>query len=193
MKPSKRARTPESRRGEGSARRIATRSALTAATFALQLTSRSAQAQMAPQARVYVHIDSPSRVELQTKTDFMREPFFSVCASPCDTYVSAGDSYRVDGYGIRASPVFAVPAEPARISIAVHPAWQAWFATGVALVVAGGISMLLGAVTIQGSNGAGHLNPLSVTSLIGGTAAVAGGITILALTGPTRVMLSDAR
>ncbi len=70
---------------------------------------QSAPSDWVPPHSVFVHVDSPDPVELQGESGEKRNPFYTICVSPCDTVVPAVGQYRVSGDATRPSRRFVLP------------------------------------------------------------------------------------
>src|SRR5579864_5553242 len=126
---------------------------------ALALAQEAPQTDAAPaplRRAVFVHVDSPRPVNLQLRaSDKRRRPFYSICTSPCDTYVPADGAYRIGGDGatdegsdgnlrsfdVQPSRLFSLPSGAVREVITVEPSSQLAFVAGIALTVIGGVAI----------------------------------------------------
>lgn len=101
---------------------------------------------------VLVHIDSPEPVDLKTNSGS------SVCSSPCDRPVSAGESYRVSGAGVSESSPFVLQSAT-RSTLKIDPSTKHSRAGGTVLTVLGvvglvpgiGVSVVVASFTVGGT------------------------------------------
>jgi hypothetical protein len=90
---------------------------------------------------VLVHIESPEPVDLETNAG--GGGWRSVCTSPCDRSLPAGESYRVSGSGVPESLVFVLQPAP-RATLKVDPSNKHSRVGGTLLTVLGVIGLVPG-------------------------------------------------
>jgi hypothetical protein len=91
---------------------------------------------------VFVHIDSPSPVDLQFVGSNGDSTY--VCTSPCDKVVPADRDYDIGGNGVRASRMFRLE-KGGRIKLDVSPATPGAHTAGVVITVIGIVGLVPGA------------------------------------------------
>jgi hypothetical protein len=111
------------------------------------LTQAHADVRGRPSRMIFVHVGSPFPVVLQHKGAKADDDDFSdVCTSPCDTYLDPAGEYRIaPSPSLRASASFSLRTDLPVDVVAVDPASQRTFHTGIGLTVVGGV--LAGAAT----------------------------------------------
>ncbi len=150
---------------------------------------------------VYVHVDSPEPVDLQRETGERYQPFETVCTSPCDTLVPADGRYRISSDSVRASRPFAFPLEAKREDMQVRPASRGGFTGGILLLSTGGAAFGLGVLWLFAQGLADSPDPqdnaqawhaVSIGLVLGGLAAITGGIIFTARNAKTKVSSVEA-
>jgi hypothetical protein len=145
---------------------------------------------------VYVHIDSPQQVDLQRETGQRYRPFETICTSPCDTLVPADGRYRVSSESVRASRPFAFPLEAQREDMRVRPGSRSGFTAGIILLSTGGAAFGLGVLWLFAQGSGDSPDPqdnvqawhdVAIGLVLGGIAAITGGIVLTALNARTKV------
>jgi hypothetical protein len=116
---------------------------------------------------VTVHITSRVPVLLDRRPAGS-DTWVPACASPCDAELPIGDTYRVEGAGLRASQEIHLAAQPgARVELAVTPARKALRGLGQGFATVGasfgllGIPMLISGIA-QAGRSCGPESPNSV-------------------------------
>jgi hypothetical protein len=136
---------------------------------------------------VFVHLDSSSPIDLQLHGDDARQPFTTVCSSPCDTYVPPGD-YRVAGGDARPSSLFSM-ADGSRTALEVNPRSQTAFVGGILLAGAGVAALSVAFLwALPSDDPSADSNSNGALALaIAGAAVGATGLTLLLLNTHTAV------
>jgi hypothetical protein len=143
-----------------------------------------------------VHIDSPSEVQLESRTRDDRE-WRLACDSPCDRALPIGPEYRIRGSGVRASNAFHLRAGAPRIVLTVDPASTSGFVLGIvgtsiggATVIIGALVLLIGAVVSSNKNAdTGGITAVGTVITLGGGAMLTGGILAISSNARTGVEL----
>jgi len=158
----------------------------------------SARADPLP-TNVFVHVDSPERVDLARQTEPEGE-FTVVCAAPCDRSLPSSGVYRIqssqtDGsQAIRDSNDIALSPFDARQALVVEPKSPVAFGFGLGLVIVGGNALgaaaflaMLNAILAEG----GPVDQSGPAVLAGaGAFAVAMGVVLIADNRHSRVTVN---
>jgi hypothetical protein len=148
-----------------------------------------------PPHSVFVHVDSPDPLDLQGESGEKRNPFYTICVSPCDTIVPAVGQYRVSGDAIRPSRQFVLPQGADHDTIVVRPASSLAFGAGIVLSAVGLAAAALGTLGFllsgfddspDGSNNQAGRNA-AIGLMVGGWAAAGGGVALIVLNASTKV------
>ncbi len=167
----------------------------------------------APSRGVFVHVESPSAVDLQRKRAVREgeeedEPFDTICTSPCDTYVPPEGRYRIGhdpnsqpggaSNGIRASSEFSLPRGLDHNTLSVEPATRGGLAGGIVLTSLGGVALDV-ALIWAWANGFASLNDGGTAdmtgpavALLGGIGLITGGVTLIVRNVHSRVSLAQS-
>ncbi len=163
--------------------------------------AQSAPSDWVPPRSVLVHVDSPDPVELQGATGEKRRPFYTICVSPCDTFVPALGQYRLSGDATRPSRRFTLLEGADHDTVVVRPASSLAFHAGIVLTVVGAAAAALGALGLafsafaenpDGSNDQTGRNA-AIGLLVGGGAIAGGGAALIVLNASTKVSQTGNR
>jgi len=125
-------------------------------------------------------------------------PWAAVCSTPCDRPLPLGASYRIAGDGVRASRSFMLGGQNGdRVVLDVDTASKGGRTGGIVLVSLGGLSFLIGGLTLlvvaaanATSTSTGSAEVIGWTMFGGGAAGVLAGILLITGNSSTKVTQS---
>src|ERR1700690_602931 len=157
--------------------------------------AQSAPSDWVPPHSVFARVASPHPVELQGESGEKRNPFSTICVSPCDTGVPAVGQYRISGDATRPSRRFALPEGADHDTIVVRPASSLAFGAGIVLTAVGFAAAALGSLGFlfsgfddnpDGANNQAGRNA-AIGLMVGGGAVAGGGVALIVLNARTKV------
>jgi hypothetical protein len=121
-------------------------SAPAAAAAGAPPSSATEPAPAGPNVRLHIDAEVGVRLERVLPRGTRGGRYKTVCYSPCDQEVPAGDTYRISGSGVRGSSPFKIQAtQPDELVVlSVDDASTSGFVGGIVLTSLGGIAMLVG-------------------------------------------------